>query len=300
MPWLINAAQVDKFRKSQKSLIILDASWHMPTDNRNAIKEFEEKHIIGAQFFDINAFIDPQSELPNTLLQDEKIISEKLGQIGIRNDYKIIFYDNSKLHTSCRALWMMKIFGHNPHQLYILDGGLAAWEKYIGKIEQGQSSITPKKYSAKLQYVPLRTLAHMKENLLSQKNQVVDLRHPIRFAGGPEIRPGIRPGHIPNSISFPFSEFFDKEGFFKPLDKLRKQLISVAIDAKTPIISTCGSGITAPILDFVLDLIGNTQHGVYAGSWTEWGAEKLYPNEKSLDERPVITSIEHDEPGPIP
>ena len=117
MPWLINAAQVDKFRKSQKSLIILDASLHMHTEPRDAKQEFLDKHLIGAQFFDINAFSDPESEVPYRLIQDENIISEKLSEIGIRNDYKIIIYDNSQLRSAFRALWMMKMFGHNPQQL---------------------------------------------------------------------------------------------------------------------------------------------------------------------------------------
>lgn len=297
MPWLINAAQADKFRKSQKSLIILDASLHMPTENRDAKKEFEEKHITGAQFFDIDAFSDPNPDSPpHTLILDEKVISEKLSAMGIRNDYKIIFYDNSKLRSAARALWMMKVFGHNPHQLYILDGGLAAWEKFINKIESGKSSVTPKKYAAKIQRTHLRTLVQMKENLIHSEEQIVDVRHPVRFAGGPEIRPGLRSGHIPGSFSFPYNEFYDKQGYFKPLDKIRSLLVSVAIDIKAPIIASCGSGITAPIADFILDLLNHKKHAVYDGSWSEWGALKLYEGETSLDERPVETSIEEDEP----
>src|SRR5690348_7729043 len=113
MSWLINAAQLDKFRKNQKSVIILDASWFLPAMERDARQEFHNKHIIDAHFFDLNEFHDSENPIPNMLIHDEKIISEKLGALGIRDDYKIIFYDNSHLHTSCRALWMMRIFGHN-------------------------------------------------------------------------------------------------------------------------------------------------------------------------------------------
>lgn len=299
MSWLINAAQADKFRKSQKSLIMLDASLHMPAENRDAKQEFEEKHIVGAQFFDITAFSDPNSDVPNTLIRDEKLLSEKLGALGIRNDYKIIFYDNSNLHSAARALWMMKVFGHNPHLLYMLDGGLAAWEKYIGKTESGKSTVSAKQYTAKFQSHYITTLAQVKENLKMPQQQVIDVRHPVRYAGGPEPRPGIRPGHIPGSKSFPYSALYDKEGKFLPLDKIRKLLPSVAIDLRSPIIATCGSAVTAPILDFVLDIINHKQHTVYAGSWSEWGAEKLYPGESSLDERPVQTSVESDEPEKI-
>jgi 3-mercaptopyruvate sulfurtransferase SseA len=155
MPWLINAAQVDKFRKSQKALIILDASWHMPSEGRDAQTEFLESHIMGAQFFDINAFSDLNPNAPHAhmMITDEEEIGKKLGALGIRSDYKIILYDNSNLHTACRALWMLKAFGHNPQQLYILDGGLNAWNQYGGKTETGSSNPSAKPYSVMLQYV---------------------------------------------------------------------------------------------------------------------------------------------------
>src|SRR5687767_4248989 len=114
MPWLITPAQLDKFRKSQKSVAILDASWHLPNTQRDAKNEFVEKHIIDAQFLDLNLFHDTQTNVPNMLIRDEKLISERLGALGIRDDFKIIFYDNSDLHTACRALWMLRVFGHNP------------------------------------------------------------------------------------------------------------------------------------------------------------------------------------------
>lgn len=296
MPWLINAAQLDKFRKSQKSLIIFDASLHMHTAGRDAKQEFAEKHILGAQFFDIDFFSDPEAEHPHTLIQDEAKISEKLSSLGVRNDYKIIFYDNSDLHSACRALWMMKVFGHNPHLLYVLDGGFPAWEKYGGKTATGISTSTPKKYIAKFQPQYLRTLKQMKENLHHPREQVVDLRSSLRFAGGKEPRPNMRSGHIPGSYPLPFTTLFDKTGAFLPLDKITRLLNSVGAEPTAPIIATCGSGITAAILDFLLDLLGKKEHAVYDGAWSEWGAEKLYSNEKSLDERPVVTSVDHDYP----
>ncbi len=295
MPWLINATQLDKFRKSQKNLIILDASWHMPQSGRNALQEYLDKHIIEAQFFDIDAFSDPNPDLPHKhfLLQDEKLLSEKISALGIRNDYKIIFYDNSPLHTSCRALWMFKMFGHNPQQLYILDGGMAAWNQYGGKTESGNPTISSKSYTVKLQNEFIRTLAQMKENLHHPKEQVIDTRHAVRYAGGGETRPGVRTGHLPGSICFPYTSLFEKNDFWRPLEKIRQQLIGIYADPNSPIISACGSGISAPTLNFALDLIGNTNNAVYSGSWAEWGAEKLYPGETSLEERPVVTSLDN-------
>lgn len=290
MPWLINAAQLDKFRKNQKNLIILDAT--LNNDSGQAKESFLQKHIIESQFFDIADFSNPESTLPNTLIQDEKIIGDKLGKLGLRNDYKIILYDNSELHTACRALWMFKMFGHNPHLLYILDGGLKAWEKYNGKVESGPVSFSQKTYTARYQPQYLRTLADIKKNLVNPTEQVVDLRHPVRYAGGPESRQDMRSGHIPGSYCLPYMVLFDKEGLFLPLDKIRHKLKEVGITLTMPIITTCGSGITGPILNFILDLLEQPQNALYDGSWAEYGASTLYPGENTLDERPVETCVD--------
>ena len=289
MSWLINPAQLDKFRKSQKNMLILDASLHL--DQRNPKQEFSEKHIIDAQFFDIDLFSDMQTHLPHMLMHDEKLISEKLGNLGIRNDYKICFYDNSDLHSACRALWMFKVFGHNPNLLYILDGGFKAWEKFGGKIETGHPTITPRTYTAKFHSEFLCTLAQMKKNVQETTTQIIDLRHAARFVGGKETRPHLRSGHMPGSISFPFISLFDKENCFLPLEKIRKKLTDLAIDLNVPIAATCGSAITAPILDFLLDLLNHSHHTVYDGSWSEWGAETLYAGENTIENRPVETYL---------
>lgn len=293
MTWLINTVQLEKFRKSQKSVLILDASAHMPSENRHALGEFEESHIAGAQFFDIRAFDDASADAPHMLLLDEGVVSEKLSAMGIRDDYKIIFYDNSSLHSACRALWMFRVFGHNPHQLYVLDGGFAAWKVAGGKLESGSPTVTRKQYTAKMQLNLLRNLAQMKANVQDPTEQVIDVRHPVRFAGGAEPRPGLRAGHIPGSFCFPYSSLFDKEGYFLPLDKIRRLLTELGVDLQSPIVTTCGSGTTAPILNFILDLMNHPQQALYDGSWSEWGAENCYPGEASIDERPVETCLEN-------
>lgn len=294
MPWLINAAQLDKFRKTQKALLILDASWHMPNEGRDAKQEFLTKRILGAQFLDIDLFNDTHADAahPKMVLHDEKILSERLSSLGIRNDYKIILYDNSKLHTSCRALWLLKLLGHNPQLLYILDGGMDAWEKYKGKTETGAPHITAKPYQVVFQNQYLRTLKQMKANLQNPSEQVVDMRHAVRYAGKPEDRPGLRAGHIPGSFSFPFTSFFDSNGYWRPLEKIRACLGGIGLDLSYPMITTCGSATTAPIMNFALDLLNQEKNAVYNGSWTEWGSEKLYPHEQSLAERPVETCLD--------
>lgn len=293
MPWLINPPQLDKFLKGQKNIIVLDATWRTPDEVRPAQDLFVEKHIASARFLDLNAFVDSHSEIPNMLTRDEQRISELVGALGITPEHKIIFYDNSPMHTSCRALWMFKVFGHHANQLYILDGGLAAWERYGGKVESGEArSVTPKSYPVNFQAHFVRSLVQMKTNQHHPQEQVVDVRHPVRFAGGAESKPGLRAGHMPGSYSFPFMTMFESDGKFKSLDKIRKQFMGTGVDLNLPIVTSCGSGTTAPILNFVLDLLEVPENAVYDGSWSEWGAEKLYPGEESLNERPVVTSLD--------
>jgi len=290
MPWLINAEQGESFRKNQKNLVILDASWH-GIDSTRARQEFTEKHIAGARFFDINIFNDPEATLPNTLLRDEKQCAEQLGALGLRPDCKVILYDRSNFHSSCRALWMLKYFGHSPQLLYILDGGFAAWEKLGGKIESGESLVGVKDYKIQFQEAHIRTLDQIKANLKNSKEQVLDARHPVRFVGGEEPRAGLRSGHIPGSFCFPYNVVFDQNGFFLPLDKIRRRLEGIGFNINHPTITTCGSGMTAPVLNFVLDILGNESNSLYDGSWTQWGSDQLYPGEVNLDERPVERSM---------
>ncbi len=292
MAWLINASQVDRFRKNQKNVAIFDATWCTPDDPRDMRQAFNEKHILGSRFFDLNAFTDPNTSIPNMLMRDEKIIAEKLGELGITNEHKIIFYDNSKMHTSCRALWMMKVFGHNSNLLYIMDGGLTAWEKYGGKIESGEPrAVSAKSYTVDYQAHFIRSLLQMKQNLHHPHEQVVDLRNPVRYAGGPESRPNMRAGHIPGSYCFPFATMFEADGRFKPVEKIRKQLMGIGVDLNVPIVTTCGSGTTATTLNFVLDILGIPDSAVYDGSWSEWGSSSIYEGEESIHERPVQTSL---------
>lgn len=293
MVWLINASQLDKLRKDQKNVVVLDATSGSTLEGKPAKEAYLEQHIIGARYFDICDFIDQDNPLPNMLMRDEEAIKKKIDNLGIANEQKIIFYDNSSAHTSCRALWMFKVFGHASSHLYVLDGGLNAWIKYGGKLESGEPRpAASKDYALAFQGHLIRTLVEMKMNLHHPREQVIDVRHPVRYAGGPEARPGLRAGHIPGSYSFPFQTMFESDGSWKPIDRIQKQLIGQGVELALPIVTTCGSGTTAPILNFALELMGQTDNAVYDGSWSEWGTNHLFPGETSLNERPVQTCLE--------
>jgi thiosulfate/3-mercaptopyruvate sulfurtransferase len=292
MSWLINASQLDRFRKNPKGILILDATWAQPGDATNPHADFLKKHIPGARFLDLSRFYDQSSALPNMLTRDENLIASILSEYGITSEHKIIFYDNSSMHTSCRALWMFKVFGHASHLLYILEGGLNAWEKYGGKAEVGEPKpVAAKPYTVMYQAQYIRSLVQMKTNLHHSTEQVVDVRNAIRFAGGAESRKHLRAGHMPGSYCFPFTTLFEIDGRWKPVERIRRQLNAIGVDLNAPIVTSCGSGTTAPILNFALDLLGCEQQAMYDGSWSEWGADECYPGETSIEERPVVTSL---------
>ncbi|HEX2548465.1 MAG TPA: rhodanese-like domain-containing protein, partial [Gammaproteobacteria bacterium] len=160
------------------------------------------------------------------------------------------------------------------------------------KTESGNKNVGAKVYRAEWKSSYLRTLADVKANLKNPTQQIIDLRHPVRYAGGKETRPELRSGHIPGSICLPYYILFEKDGTFLPQEKIRKKLNDLNIDPALPILITCGSAITAPILDFLLDIMNYDNHGVYDGAWAEYGSEKLYAGEDSLAERPIETCVD--------
>jgi len=293
MPALITTNNLAALMREPEQPLIFDASWHLHNANRNALNEFAEKHIVKARFLDLNAFCDRNHPLPNMLSSDPAFLAKQLGMNGIHMRHKIVLYDNSIFHTSCRAYWILRLSGHPHENIFILNGGLHAWEKYSGPMATGNTPMTPStNYAIQYQSHLLCHLDDVKTALRTQSAQIIDVRHPVRFAGGPEPRPGLRSGHIPGSFSFPYLSFTDRSGYFWPLEKIRKNLFDIGVNLNAPIISTCGSGMSAPILNFFLSLMKHPDHKLYDGSWCEWGSDQCYPNEKDLSERPVETCLE--------
>ena len=283
MEWLIDIEAFEKLRKHHKQMLVFDASWYGLGHFQEAYTVFLERHIPGALFFYQTLFCDTATILPNQLSRDLAHLQAAYTSLGITPAHKIVFYDHSPLHTSARALWILKMLGHSPHQLYLLDGGLPCYGKAGGPLQSGEAKAHLVKKSSLIhaRFDEMITLSKMKENLQHPTAQVIDVRHPVRFMAG----------HIPDSFCFPYFAMFDSAGRFKKIEQIRKQLLGIGVDLARPIISTCGSGITATILDFVLDLMDHNEHGVYDGAWAEWGYPALYPGETSLDERPVQKTI---------
>lgn len=260
---LISTQTLERWIAEKRSFALFDATWHMPDKHRNAKGEYEDAHIRGAGFFDIDGLSDPKSPLPHTMPKP-KSFSKMLGQLGLMADVPIVFYDNSQHRTACRAWCMLKSMGH-PH-IYVLDGGMTAWRNAALPVRAGDASVGEEKAYQPVDPLPLFV---KREDVANTKSLVIDARSAGRFTGEePEKNQGIRSGHIPGSINRPYEKFFTDRGFFLPKEDLAKLLPGK--NAK-PVITTCGSGITACILAFTLFRLGKTDVQIYDGSWVEWG-----------------------------
>lgn len=254
-------------------LRIVDASYFL--DARDARAEFEAGHIPSAVFMDLGELSDTGSSLPNMVPSAEKFAS-RMQAIGLGDGSRIVVYDNSPLRSSARAWWLLTLFG--AHEVAILDGGLQKWKAESRAMESGKPVVRHRHFTVWKDKAQVRDLAQMKENLKTKAEQVVDARGAARFRGDePETRPGVRPGHIPGSFNLPHSELFNEDGTWKQGDALHAAFRDVGIDPEKPVVTTCGSGVTAAVLSFGLHLIGAKKTALYDGSWSEWGGEADTP-----------------------
>ena len=255
---------------------IIDVSYFMPNLNRNAAAEFAEKTIPGAIFFDIDGVCDPDSDLPH-MLPSADIFNAALQELGISPEKHLIFFDRLGLFSAPRGWWTFKIFG--AKRLSILEGGLPAWEQAGFKTSQGQKADPlNKKPTCQFQGDKNINVEDIKQNLRHRKAQIIDARAYDRFCGtGTEPRPHLRKGHIPGSYSAPFPIVLtDDKSCFKSPEQIQQAFEAAGISLEQPIITSCGSGVTAAILSFALSLIGKDSQ-LYDGSWSEWGANPNLP-----------------------
>lgn len=254
---------------------ILDASWHLPNAERNAKEEFKMNHIPGALFFDIDEIADLDIPLPHMMPSNEKM-SSRLRAMGIKKTDHVIVYDDSMFSSAARAWFMFKNFGHE--KVSILDGGMAKWRAEGKDTESNIQSFGSSHYSTNKDESRIRNRQQIIENIESASEQVVDARAKGRFEGtAPEPRPDSRSGHIPGSFNVPFSDLLNENGTYKNKDALKEAFENNGVDLSKPIITSCGSGITACVLLFALDQIGHKENALYDGSWAEWGTRNDTP-----------------------
>ena len=260
-------------RIGRPDLKILDGSWHMPAQNRDAKAEFAAARIPGARFFDIDAIADTASPLPH-MLPAPADFGAAVGALGIGNEDDVVIYDSVGIFAAPRVWWTFRAFGHS--RVAVLDGGLPKWRRENRPLETGPvaGAPTPKNFRASPRDKLVRGAAAMRDNIGSQKELVLDARSEGRFKGvEPEPRAGLKGGHIPRSRNLPFQALIDgASGTMKPAEDLRAIFANAGVTAKQRVTASCGSGLTAAILAFGLYLTGRDDVAVYDGSWSEWGA----------------------------
>lgn len=260
----------------QPDLVILDASLFLPGTPRDPRAEYEAAHIPGAVFMDLPALADPDDPIPGQLPPDA-LMTQRMQALGINPDSRIIVYDNSPTHSAARGWWMMRVYGLGKSAA-ILDGGLPKWVAEDRPLERGVPRIAPGTAVARLDRTQVRTKADLLANIASGAQQVLDARGAGRFTGEEaEPRPGMASGHIPGSRNLPSSALFNPDNSMKSGDELRALFEGAGIDPSRPVITTCGSGVTAAILLAGLDTLGNGDVTLYDGSWSEWGFDPATP-----------------------
>lgn len=265
--WLANELGANDLR-------VVDATYVLASDGRDPAAEYEAAHIPGAAFFDIAEIADLNSPLPTMLPPPEKFAS-RMQSLGLGDGSRIVLYDNSPYRTSARAWWMLRVFG--AHDVAILDGGFAKWQAEGRPVESGKPQQRHRHFTVWADDSQVRTIDQMKANVSSGAEQVLDARSGPRFTGEePDPRPATHAGHIPGSKNLPYKQLFDDDGTWKTGDALKAEFERAGIDLSKPLVTTCGSGITAAVLLFGAHLLGN-EGALYDGSWSEWGADLSTP-----------------------
>lgn len=261
-------------RLGKPGLSIVDASWYLPAQGRDGRAEFEAAHIPGAVFFDQELVVDPESALPHALpapLTFERYASA----MGITREDTIVVYDGPGLFSAPRVWWLFRIMG--AEQVYVLDGGFDRWRSEERPVTSERTKIAPSAFMAKFDKGRVVSFGEMRRIVETGEAQIADARSPGRFTGRePEPRPGMRSGHMPGALNLPATSLA-QDGSLLPLNRLKQQFETAGLDLARPIVTSCGSGVTAAVISLALESLGHNEHRLYDGSWSEWGGRSDTP-----------------------
>lgn len=249
---------------------VIDASWYMPDDPRDPRAEYQACHIPGARFFDIDEICDTRSNLPHMAPPPEKFIS-RMRAMGVGDGHQVVVYDGSGMFSAPRVWWTFRLMGKSD--VAVLDGGLPKWLAEGRETEDLPPVLRDRHMTVQRQAHLVRDVTQVAAASKLGHAEILDARSPARFRGEePEPRPGLRPGHIPGSKNLHYRLLVNPDGTMKDNDALRAAFVEAGVDLARPVITTCGSGISAAILSLALERLGHRDHALYDGSWTEWGS----------------------------
>jgi thiosulfate/3-mercaptopyruvate sulfurtransferase len=256
---------------------VLDASWYLPGMDRNPIIEYEKRHIPNARFFDIDDISDNRSSLPHMVPPIEKFMS-KVRKLGVGDGHQVIVYDGLGMFSAARVWWLFKMMGHK--NIAVLDGGLPKWISDGFPVNDKPPVIRDRHMMVDQISSYVKDVTQVAAASKLGDHEIVDARSPGRFRGEEnEPRKGLRKGHIPNSKNVFFKSLLNEDQTFKNATELKRVFYSAGVDMTKSVITTCGSGVSAAVLNLGLELIGKTDHSLYDGSWTEWGMSPALPVE---------------------
>ena len=250
-------------------LRVLDASWYLPNAGRDARAEYAAAHIPGARFFDIDEITDSRSNLPHMTPPPEKFIS-RMRAMGVGDGHQVVVYDGAGIFSAARVWWTFRLMGKTD--IAVLDGGLPKWQAEGRETEDMAPIVKDRHMTISRQSHLVKDVTQVAHSAKLGEAVIVDARSPGRFEGtAPEPRAGLRGGHIPGARNVPYTAVLNGDGTMKPLPELRAVFETAGVDLKKPVITSCGSGVTAAVLSLALERLGHRNHSLYDGSWSEWG-----------------------------